>query len=99
MRKFGFGKRFITWIEILLKNQLSQYYNSEREVACRGNLISGYHFMLTLEILFLLTKEHPKIIKYCFLYSAYADDTKDFLEDSQSIAYLVEIFNTFSPFP
>ena len=56
-----------------------------------------------LEILFIFIKKHPEIkgieiFEYCFLYTAYADDTTFFLKDAQSIQNLVEIFNTFSLF-
>ena len=65
LRKCEFGKNFIVWIEILLKDQLScvingktttQYFNLERG-ACQGDPISAYHFILTLEI---LLKNIPK---------------------------------------
>ena len=89
LRKFGFGKNFITWIEILLKDQLScvingetttQYFNLERG-ARQGDPIFSYFFILTLEVLFFLIKKHPEIkgieiFEHCFLYIAYADDTK-----------------------
>ena len=87
-KKFGFGKIFITWIEILLKVQQScvrnggtttQYFNLERDLR-QDNPASACLFMLVLEILFLLIKKHPEIkgiekFEHCFLYTAYADDT------------------------
>ena len=56
-----------------------------------------------LQILFLFIKKHPEIkdieiCEHCFLDTSYADDTKFFLKDAQSIENLVEIFNTFSLF-
>ena len=69
LRKFGFGKNFITWIEILLKDQLScvinggtttQCFNLERG-ACHVDSISPYLLILTLEILFLLNKKISKL--------------------------------------
>ena len=39
-----------------------------------------------------------KISEHCFLYTVYADGRTFVLKDSQSIAHLVEIFNTFSFF-
>ena len=88
LRKFRFGKNFIKWIKILLKDQLlcvincgtsTQYFKLEMG-AYQGDPTSAYLFILTLEILFLLIKKHSeikgiKIFEHCFLYTAYADDT------------------------
>ena len=65
--------------------------------------IYAYIFIMTLEVLFLFIRKHPKIkgieiFERCFLYTVYADDTTFFLKDSQSIAYLVELSNTFFRF-
>ena len=56
-------------------------------------------FILMLENLILI-KKHPKIkgieiFEHYFLYTAYRDDTTFFLKDSQSIAYLFDLFNIF----
>ena len=86
-------KKFITWIEILLKDQQScaidggtttQYFNLERG-SRQGDPVSAYHFILVLKILFLFIKKHPEIksteiFEHCFLYTAYADDTAFFSE-------------------
>ena len=76
LKKFGFGKTFITWIEILLKDQQScgtttQYFNLERG-ARQGDPVSAYLYILVLEVLFLFIKKHPEIkgieiFKHCFL--------------------------------
>ena len=98
---------FIIWIEILLKDQLSRvinsgtttlYFNLDRSMH-QGDLISAYLFILTLLLLFLLIKKLPEIkfleiFVHCFLYTAYGDG-RFFLKDSQSIAYIVGLFNTF----
>ena len=93
LRKFGFRKNFITWIEILLKDQHSCVLN--------GDPISVYLFIVTLEVLFLLIKtsrnKRYENIEHCFLYTVYVDDTMFFLNNSQCI-YLAELFNTFSVF-
>ena len=65
--------------------------------------IYAYIFIMTLEVLFLFIRKHPKIkgieiFERCFLYTADADDTTFFLKDSQSIAYLVGLSNTFFRF-
>lgn len=56
---------------------------------------------MSLEILFLLIKNNPKIkgltiVDHCYLYSAYADDTTFFLKDKDSIMHVDETFNIFS---
>ena len=93
MKKFGFGKNFITWIGLLLKDQQSclinggtttQYFNLERG-ARQGDQVSAYLFILVLEILFLFIKDHPEIkdieiFEHYFLYTEYADDTTLFFE-------------------
>ena len=48
-------------------------------------------------------KNHPEIkagkkSEYCFIYTAWADDTSFFLKVIQFTGHLVEIFNTFSIF-
>ena len=56
LKKFDFGKNFITWIEILSKDQQScvinggtstQYFNLERG-ACQDELVLGYLFIMVL---------------------------------------------------
>ena len=69
LRNFGLGRNFMTWTEMLLKDQLScginggtttQYFNVKRGT-CQDDPIFAYLFILTLEILFLYIKRHPKI--------------------------------------
>ena len=72
----------------------TQYFNLERD-ACRGDPISAYLFLLTLEMLFLLSKKHPvikdiEIFEQCFLILI--------TQMIQPIAYLFELFNTFPVF-
>ena len=64
LKKFGFGQNFISWIEIILKNQEScvinggtttKYFKLNRG-ACQGSSISAYLFILAFVILFLLIK-------------------------------------------
>ena len=89
--KIEFAQNFISWIEIILKNQESCVINSGTTTkycklnrgAFQGNPISAYLFILALEILFLLIKKNPRIkglniFDLYYLYSAYADDTHFF---------------------
>ena len=67
----------------------TQYFNSERDT-CQGDPV----------YLFILTK-HPEIkdieiFEHFFLYATYADAIAYLVE--QAIAYLAELFNTFSVF-
>ena len=60
-------------------------------------------FNLCLEILFILIKSDPnikgiEIFEYCYLHTAYADDTTLFLKDENSIVHHSETFNLFSDF-
>ena len=111
LKKYGFGKKFIKWIEILLNNQEScvinggtttSYFKLQKGTR-QGDPISAYLFILVLEIAFILIKENKKIkgldiFKNSFLYTAYADDTTFFLEDKQSVTEVMNTFDKFSLF-
>ena len=111
LEKYGFGKNFISWVKILLKHQEScvlnggtttKYFLLGRHTR-QGDPISAYLFVLALEILFQLIKSKPEIkglaiFDHCYLYSAYADDTTFFLQDTISIKHMVEAFYLFSSF-
>ena len=102
-KKIGFGKNFVSWVEPLLNNQEScvingcittRYFPLQRGTR-QGNPVSAYVFILCLEILFILIKNDPnikeiEIFEYCYLYTAYADDTTFFLKDENSIVRLSE---------
>ena len=111
LKKIGFGENFISWIEIILKNQESCGINGGTATkyfklnggARQSDPISAYLFNLALEILFVLIKENPHIkwsnISYhCYLYSVYVDDTIFFLKDVNSIKIMVNSFHIFSRF-
>ena len=64
LEKYGFGKIFILWVKILLRDQelyvindgtTRKFFLLERG-AFQGHLMSPFSFILTLEILFLLIK-------------------------------------------
>ena len=102
LKRFGFGQNFVSWIEIILKNQEScvinggtttKYFKLNRG-ACQGDPISAYLFILAFEILFLLIKENPHIkgltiFDHCYLYSTHADSTTSFLKDVNSTKEMV----------
>ena len=103
LEKYGFGKNFVSWVKIVLRNQESCVLNGSTTTnhfllgrgARQGNPISAYLFVLALEILFQLIKSKPEIkgltiFDHCYLYSAYADDTTFF-----SIKDLYTLYNLY----
>ena len=111
LEKYGFGKNFLKWINVLLNNQEScvinggfttQYFKLERGTR-QGDPISTYLFVLVLEIVFLLIQENKKIhglniFNHTFLHTAYADDTTFFLSNQQSVTEVIKAFEQFSLF-
>ena len=111
LEKYGFGKNFILWVKILLRDQEScvinggtttKYFSLWRR-ASQGDPISAFLFILALEILFILIKSKPEIegmtiFDYNYLYSAYADDTTFFLKDIISVKHMIYTFHFFSYF-
>ena len=75
LKKIGFGQNFVSWIEIILKNQEWCVINGGTSTkcvklnrgACQSDSILANLFILALELLFIL-----------IIYSAYADDTTFF---------------------
>ena len=95
LERYGFGNRFVKWVNILLKNQksciinggnITKYFKLEKG-ARQGDPIPAYLFILVLEIVFLLSIKENKNIKglnifnHTFLYTADVDDTTFFLND------------------
>ena len=108
LEKCDFGKNFISWVKILLRNLESCVLNGGTTTkyfllgrgARHGNPISVYLFVLVLEILFQLIKSKPEmkgltIFDHCYFYSAYAGDTTFFLQDTISIKHMVDVFYLF----
>ena len=103
LEKYGFGKNFILWVKVLLRDQAScvinggtttKYFPLGRR-AHQGNPISAFLFVLALEILFILIKSKPEIegmtiFDYNYLYSAYADDKTFFLKNIISVKHMVD---------
>ena len=93
LERHGFGNRFLKLVKTLLKNQTSciinrgnttKYFKFDKGTRQRDPL-SGYLFILVLEIVFPSIKENKKIkglniFNYNFLYTAYADDTTFFFK-------------------
>ena len=111
LEKYGFGKNFILWVKILLRDQESCVINGGTTTkyfplgrgARQGDPISAFLFVLALEILFILIKSKPEIegmtiFDYNYLYSAYADDTTFSLKDIISVKHMVDTFHFFSYF-
>ena len=69
LEKYGFGKNFILWVKILLRDQescvinggISTTYFPLARGARLGGPISAFFFVLALEILFILIKSKPEI--------------------------------------
>ena len=106
-----YGKKFISWEKVLLKNQESCVLNGSTTTehfllergARKGHPISAYLFVLALEILFQPIKSKPEIKRltifdHCYLYSAYADNTTFFLQDTISIKHMLDVFLSFFAF-
>ena len=79
LKKFGFGKEFIKWIQILLKNQESciinggtttKYFKLEKGTR-QGDPISAYLFILILEIAFTFIKK-IKILRLLIFFTRYS---------------------------
>ena len=69
LKKIGFGENFICWVKISLNDQQSctinrgfttPYFNLEKG-ARQGDPISGYLFILALEVFFELIKNNVDI--------------------------------------
>ena len=111
LEKLGFGKTFIDWIKILLNDQAlcvingeitTKYFKLEKG-AQHGDPVSGYLFILCLEILFLIIKSNKNIkgiqmFENTFLYIAYANDITFFLKDKNSVKELLNTIICFSSF-
>ena len=106
--RYGFGKNFILWLKILLRDKeacvingssTTKYFSLGRG-ACQGDPISAFLFFLALGILFILIKskleiEEISIFDYDYFYSANAGDTTVFLKHIISVKHMVDTFHFF----
>ena len=111
LERHGFGNRFLKLVKTLLKNQTSciinrgnttKYFKFDKGTR-QGDPLSGYLFVLVLEIVFPSIKENKKIkglniFNYNFLYTAYADDTTFFSKYTESMIEVMRVFDIFSSF-
>ena len=75
LEKYGFGKKFILWLNLLLRDQESRVINGGTTTiyfslgrgAHQGDSVSAFLFILALEILFILIKLKPEIEIMAFL--------------------------------
>ena len=111
IEKFGFGKKFIDWIRIIIKNQESCVMNGGNSTgyfilergARQGDPISAYLFIMVLEVFFHMIRTNRdingiKIFDHIFQISAYADDTTFFCADSTSVKLIKETFDNYSKY-
>ena len=106
IKKFGFGKNFIHWINVLLNKQQScvinggfttRYFNLEKG-ARQGDPISAYLFILAVEVLFELIKNNDttntiKILGVHFSYNSTLKVQNNFLDTVKSIQKVLRFWN------
>ena len=92
LQKYGFGERFLKWIQILIKNKkycvanggiTTKFVCLDRGVRQRGP-ISAFFFILALDVSFILIKSNNNskgldIYGHNFLYTAYTEIAASFL--------------------
>ena len=111
LQKYGFGERFLKWIQILIKNQEScvvnggittKFFSLYRRLR-QGDPISAFLFILALEVSFVLIKSN-NIIKgldiygHIFSYTAYVDDSSFFFKNKKFVLEAFKILDEFSFF-
>ena len=111
LQKYGFGERFLKWIQILIKNHESCVLNggittklfSIDRGTRQGDPISAFLFTLDLEVSFVLIKTNNKIkgldiYGHNFLYTAYADDRSFFFKNKKFVVEAFKFLDKFSFF-
>ena len=106
IKKFGFGKNFIHWINVLLDKKQScvingdfttRYFSLEKG-APQGDPISAYLFILAVEVLFELIKNNDttdtiKILGVHFSYNSTLKVQNNFLDTVKSIQQVLRFWN------
>ena len=111
LQKYGFGERFLKWIQILIRNQVSCVVNggittkflSIDRGALQGDPISSFLFILALELSSVLIKSNNNIkgldiYGHNFLCTADADDSSFFFKNKKSVIEAFKILDEFSFF-
>ena len=111
LEKMGFRSSFLSWIQILLKNQEScvmnggnstGYFKLERGTR-QGDPISAYLFIIVLEVFFIMIRDNEhiqgiKLFNFEYKLTSYADDTTFFIKNEESVKEILKTFGIFSKF-
>ena len=105
----GFGEQFLKWIQIIIKDQESSGVNGGITTKCfsldrgvpKGGPISGFFFILSLEVSFVLIKSNNNIkgldiYSHNSLYAAYEDDSSFFFKNKKSATDALKTLEEFS---
>ena len=109
LQVFGFGPNFIRWIQIfqldaqsavLNNGYVSQQFKLGRGTR-QGDPISGYLFILVIELLSIAIRANPqikgiKIGEVELKLSQFADDTTVTLANEESVVHLFEVLDLFA---
>ena len=95
LKMFGFGERFVRWINVIYKNIFTcianNGFHSNWFKPARGTrqryCLSPYLFLIVLETLAIAVREYKNIREYLLVgeKNLYADDVTCFLEDRDSL--------------